>query len=132
MARLLEFVTTCPEALFPRRMRDLLALGIDRAGVLAICREYGGRRMFVAEAPEKLANLIGEKAAALLIERYRGEILDIPSLVSLRAAERGQSIRNQHEKGASVNDLAREFGLSMRRIRTIIKAPAEPTPDCHG
>lgn len=121
-----EFLTTCPESLFPRLMRDLLSLGVDRAAVVNLCRAYGGRRLFVAETPGRLAEIVGDTAATLIVRRYRGEFLEIPSLVRLRAAERDQAIRNQHENGISVNDLARDHGLSMRRIRTILKAPPEP------
>lgn len=123
MPNLLDIlVITCPESLFPRSVRDLLAFGVDRSSVLDLCRAFGGRRIYIAESPGKLGEIIGDDAADIIIQRFHGEFLDIPSLSRLRAAARAHEIRAARETGQTIADLAREFDLSMRRVRKILNS----------
>lgn len=73
-----------------------------------------------------LMGIIGEEATRTLIREYGGDRLYVPSGARKRMNDRDREIIARYDGGAGVNDLARSFGLSARRVRGILVKPITP------
>jgi len=110
----------------------------ERAGypaALALCRHYGGVRLYVPhrlDAEHRIATAIGVEALAVLIDLHRGRVIEIPLNAVLLRAERNRVIREQYDGGAVASTLARQFGLTMRAIFRILGQSDEDEPTQPG
>lgn len=105
----------------PPLLREIVAR-TDLAAALALVRAYGGIRLYVPvkfDPDHPLAKLIGHAHLAALVERYAGDILEIPKGEIAVKAARDKQIRA--ERGSySQAQLALRHGLTERHIRTIL------------
>jgi len=122
----------------PELAADMVAR-LGMADTLQIVERLGGLtvRIAVADTPpsrpprEPLSRVIGVDLEQRLHRHYASEILYIPRCAQLLAQQRNQAIHSEFEallrKGKSarsiVATLARQFGLSDRRIWDILKLP---------
>ena len=97
-----------------------------RQGAMALVERYGGTLLIVPKryrAGHPLVLLLGAEAAAKLIRRFGGTRLYIAKLDVPARARRNDEIIRSYEAGRPVAWLAREYGLSVRRIWEILKMP---------
>jgi len=128
MSRADDLLLTLPDSDLPRSMQELSGLGIDRRSILALCRVYGGRILHVRhKEPGELEKLIGAENGRRLWEHFHGSAVEIPSLFCLRAKARAATVVEMRNQDRKISDIAMETGLSMRRIRSIMKAHRRST-----
>ena len=125
----------------PASVRDLVdILGMDT--VLKLVRELGGTTFPVPKRETKqgelryglLADLIGEKAADLVVYHYGGGELYIPRCAKALQNNRDAEINNKFVQGCRagssstdiVNSLAKEYRLTDRRVWDILKMAPNP------
>lgn len=93
------------------------------AAALELCRGFGGRTVRVP-APmvetHPLALTMGYGPARALSERFGGEDLPVPAERTALMDLRNQRIVAAYDDGASVSELAREFGLTRKRITEVL------------
>lgn len=102
----------------------MIAELIDALGVPAVdalCREFGGRRLYVPRRPpERLIDALGKTTAAALCFTFAGCRLDVPSAASFAAAQdrarRNLDADRMLLDGASFAATARATGLSRKTI----------------
>lgn len=97
-----------------------------RQGALVLVKRHGGAYLKVPKryrAAHPLALLLGAEAATKLIRRYGGTRLYIAKLDDPVRTRRNDEIIRGYEAGRPVAWLAREYGLSERRIWAILKMP---------
>lgn len=103
-------------SILPPQMRRLIAvMGFEPA--IKLLRKYGGRRIWVpktAASDRVLAQVVGLKALAALVEHYAGEMLELPSDEKLLIQMRNRMLIARRDEGASYAELAQEFGVSRR------------------
>ena len=77
---------------------------------------------------DEIIEVIGYEAALLLARHYGGCSLYIPLQKNLSLAKRNQLIKEDSLTGMPVNDLARKYQLTTRRIFSILarSVPAIP------
>jgi hypothetical protein len=96
-------------------------IGLDNT--LKLVERWGGVMLYVPQdIPEnhKIAQLIG-KTSADALARYCGlERLNIPLARDYRRALRNAEMYTRHKEGESVNELAREYGISARQLWEIL------------
>lgn len=77
----------------------------------------------MAKRPESyklFVEIIGEKSARELCSYFGGEMVYVPKIESIQAAERIEQIRAEASQ-FSTRELARKYGLTDTRVRQIIK-----------
>lgn len=87
-----------------------------------LLERLGGRSLSVPKEMREdhpLTMIIGKDAAALLIERYSLERIDLPKHDAILRAIRDAEIRRRRSAGESPASLAEEFLLTERHIRRI-------------
>ncbi|MDE0434112.1 MAG: hypothetical protein OXH92_08885 [Bryobacterales bacterium] len=97
-----------------------------RQGALALVERHGGAYLKVPRryrAGHPLSLLLGAEAATKLIRRFGGMRLYIAKLDDPVRTRRNDEIIRSYEAGRSVAGLARQYGLSERRIWEILKTP---------
>ena len=96
-------------------MLDELAALIGRPGALALCAVWGGRRLYIGNAPSPaLLELLGALQAAKLIARYAGSSIDVPAppVAAARAVE-AKALRAQL---LTVREIAEALAVTERTV----------------
>jgi len=109
----------------PPILRDITEL-IGLPATLALVRHAGGTRLYVPvkyDPDHPLAKVLGHAAAVALIERHRGEYIDLPKGEIAIKAARDQQIRADRHVYTHAQQAIR-WGLTDRQIRSIL-GPAE-------
>ena len=95
--------------------------GLDAAMALAEAR--GGQRVFIpaSAGPDHwLVRTVGETAASLICEHYRGgtngETIDVPAGPASSYRKQARKIRQMIDGGASSNEIVRATGLVFRTV----------------
>ena len=103
-----------------RGVRDL----VGRQATLALVERYGGTHVHVPRGcrdDRAPALLLGRGPAARFIHRFAGIRLYAAKMDAAPRATRGAEIRGLYDSGLSAARLAQKYGLSERRIRSILK-----------
>lgn len=101
-----------------------MATRIPVESVLELVTRYGGARLFVpgtARASSELTRVIGLSVARKLSATYGGETITVARAVRVTRATRNKAICEERRKGCSIDKLARQFQLTSRCIRNILK-----------
>ena len=104
------------------------AIGFDAAERLVI--DFGGRRLFIAADPDargKLALSIGLERARELARAIGAGVFEVPRCLGWVNSRRNEEICVRSLGGESHSELARCYGLSERRIRSILAAARATT-----
>lgn len=86
----------------------------------------GGKRF------SAISGVIGEEAARLLCKHFERSVIYIPKNMAKVRNERNRRIVAAYDRGANVDKLTEEFGLSERQIRNILKQTDMTTVSCQG
>ena len=132
------------KALLPRQIQEL-AEAIGLSATQRLVEELGGTTWTVAKGVRRLGvirhaalvEVIGERAANIMVERWANVPLYIPRCAAALRRMRDLEINRQFEQGVRegvsantlVAELARSNGLSDRRVWEILK---QPGPDATG
>lgn len=87
-------------------------------------RPYGRAVLYVPKsirADHELVGMIGWDLATKLARMFGGEILQPSKCFGLRSNERNNTIRAMRASGCSTQSIAREFHMSDRQVRNIVK-----------
>lgn len=110
-----------PTHYLPASVQELVeVVGVSAA--LAIVEERGGITLCVptvAASDHWLSGLIGLPALTALVERYRGEEIEIARCAAAMRAIQEQQIVAEAGAGASNATLARRYGYTERGIRKL-------------
>lgn len=113
----------------PALGRELVgALGL--MPTLALLRKFGGMRAFVpaklsddpSELVSSLLAALGRPTVKALIERFGGNLLELPLMASVERVLRDNALRAEFDAGAGVRTLVARYGLTNRTIRKLLKA----------
>lgn len=72
------------------------------------------------EPYDELARVIGVDAIIELVWLQGGSRIYLPKITSLQRMIRDKKIREEYLAGASYSDLANEYGITERQIKTVI------------
>lgn len=123
----------------PPRIRGLYEV-IGASALLALAREYGGRRLYVpkrVDGGHDIARALGVDAARRLAAHYGGETIDVPLLAGFETALRHAAIRAAWST-SSAREIAERFGTTERHVYRIVGGAAacdaqldlfDPPPD---
>lgn len=78
------------------------------------------------EPYQTLVRLVGIEATMAIAEEFGGLSLYFPKLDRLSARLRDERIRAEYNSGRSIQELARRYGLSDRRVREILSESNHP------
>lgn len=105
-------------------------LGADLAGRLF--NAYGGKQIAVPDGTgrpgpfvEALIELLGDEGFKKLIALFGGERMTVPKGHAQAMIARNRLIVADYTAGASLLELVRKYGLTERRIRSILGSPVE-------
>jgi hypothetical protein len=107
-------------------MPDLLQELADAIGGPALEKllgEYGGVHLRVprnARPGHPIAAVIGMSAYEQLVQIFGGECLSMPKRQSVRLEQRNLEIVSRRQAGESVDHIAREYDLTVRRVFSIL------------
>lgn len=111
----------------PRSVVEMIAL-IGFAPTMALVQAFAGNviKIPIHSRPgghlrERLVRLMGVPAAEQLIAAYGGERLSIPRCVAALRDSRDRQIIAAYDRGVAVAQLARDYALTERQIRSILK-----------
>ena len=114
------------EANLPESLSDICAV-IGVSCVIALIESLGGGRIFVpkniSSGGSKIVKAIGHEAAQNLSHVYAGETVTLPTCAKLKLLIKKRCVIAAYDSGESVNDLATQYGLS---VRSIFKYLGEP------
>lgn len=104
-------------------------IGIEAARLLMRPCAYGGRTLDVPKGKTGLGKnvfvaickVIGVEATQSFCKHFGGTRIYVPKDSKSHLDERNRSIVNKYNQGAGMDALVAEFGLSDRRIRSILK-----------
>ncbi|GGK08870.1 Mor transcription activator family protein [Luteimonas terricola] len=96
-------------------LTDVAAAAADRA------REFG--------MPADQAEQIGAAIADMVAEDWGGQVLSIPKDHAYQLAQRDRQILLAHRNGASFAKLAKEYGMSDRGVRRLLRRAELRDPD---
>lgn len=115
----------------PESLREVVDL-IGLQATLKLVEHLGGIVLYVpAEltADHRIAKAIGMRAATLLWERYQADTIEVPRCHEALRLARNAEIRARRDAGATVEQLALDYGLTMRAVWYILAdedLPASP------
>lgn len=103
---------------WPQLLREC-AMALDEAAALRLASTLGGQRIIIARRKsDVLIAAVGEAITDFLLTQHTDENLYIPMFESKMLAERRRLHVLQNPR-QSANDLARELGISCRRVEQI-------------
>ena len=122
----------------PQALRDLLKL-VSMRGLLALIEAFGGRRVFVPQAPKPtspLAGVLSRKDFSALCAQYGGDIFVMPRGTALKCWIRTQKVIALRAAGVSVRNVALELEMTERNVwriaaqhqQTLERRPPKTTP----
>lgn len=113
--------------LLPKFVRDVVDL-VGLPAAMALVNAYPGLRLKVpfglreSHVRTRLAGIMGTEAADTFIAVYAGNDLLIPRCADALRAARNQAIIGAYDRGEkSVSQLALDYSLTDRQIRSILK-----------
>ncbi len=115
----------------PEFMHEIIrVVGIDAAIIIVQAR--GGVRLYVpkvADPTHWLANAIGVSAMAALIAEMGGDEIEIPFCKEALIAIKERAILKKAQSGKSQSALAREYKMTERGIRKLLRRAEKSHPD---
>lgn len=121
----------------PETARDLIRL-VGMRGAEALIRELGGIPYPVPKGennnPEgaarfaRLEDIVGRKGAEAIVREYGDTRLNIPNCKTAIARAKMRAMRARCDDGATLEDIALEFGCTTRWVSQVLKRP----DDGHG
>lgn len=113
----------------PQTAQDIVdVIGMD--ATMALVRRYPGIPLKVPKGRrldgamvQRLSSDIGQDAALKFIRHYKGEVVVIPRCADALRVMRNKQIIAQYGNGTTVADLAREYKLTVRQIRSVLNSP---------
>ena len=117
--------------LLPPVMRTLVSLiGFDHT--LELVEARGGQRVHIPLEPSlRWIEQVGADNARRLCDRYGGQDIDVPKRDKVTQQLRDAAIREDRATH-SLNQLAAKYGLTRRRIQTIVREDPPAEPDLFG
>ena len=105
-------------------------IGIEDA--LNLIEEYGGTQLYIPSKhslnlKHDIASKVSYKNFLLIAEHCGGTYIEIPNGHAISIAMRNNIIKEQY-KSKSKSRLARDFGLTVRQIRSILSSKKEIQP----
>lgn len=103
-------------------IEELAHLMGSRRAANALLQVAGGQMLYVPtrlRAETKLARMIGLHATQRLMNQWAGQQLRLPGLAAKMRFQRDAKIR-QAAAGTSPDQLARQYGLTVRQIYNIL------------
>jgi Mor transcription activator family len=100
-----------------------LAGDIGLTATIRLCQAEGGQKHYIASSgplPAPIIQAIGHEAAERLREAYAGGALEVPRLTALNVLLRNRRIHEAHLAGVPNGQIAREFQVTTRHLRTIL------------
>ncbi|MDX9717201.1 MAG: Mor transcription activator family protein [Thauera sp.] len=120
------------ESDLPATARDLVRL-VGWAKAEALIRELGGIPFPVPKGAnnnsagaarfERLAEIVGVRGAERIVAEYGDDILHIPNCKTAIARARMRAMRARCDAGATLEDIALEFGCTTRWVSMVLKRP---------
>jgi hypothetical protein len=107
-------------SLLPQSLQEIAEV-IGLMAVLKLVDRYGGRRLRMPRRlvpGHPLIEVVGQRAAAALVQTYALERIYVPNAARAAVAARNHEIRRRRTT-ETVDTLAEEFGLHRRRIQQI-------------
>jgi Mor family transcriptional regulator len=109
-----------------------IADAIGDEGAEAICKQYGGTRLYVPKkikVGHPLEVLLGLEAALKLASVFGGfEHFDIPLSTKFNRAKRNVEICADHANGVALRILARKYCMTERNISNIVSGKQSVKP----
>lgn len=68
-----------------------------------------------------LVGILGWEAASKLVSAFGGEMLQPATCFGIRIGERNSAIHAKRRSGVSVQSIAREFHISDRQVRNVLR-----------
>lgn len=120
------------ESDLPATARDLVRLlGWPKAE--ALIRELGGVPYPVPKGAnnnregaarfERLVEIVGQRGAERLMAEYGGDVLNVPNCKTAIARAKMRAMRARCDAGATLEDMALEFGCTTRWVSIVLKRP---------
>lgn len=120
------------EADLPATARDLIRL-VGWPGAEALIRELGGIPFPVPKGAnnnpagaarfERLAELVGMRGAERIVAEYGDDVLNIPNCKTAIARAKMRAMRARCDAGATLEEIALEFGVTTRWVSIVLKRP---------
>lgn len=120
------------ESDLPATARDLVRL-VGWAKAEALIRELGGIPYPVPKAAdnnaagavrfERLAEIVGQRGAERIVAEYGGDVMEIPNCKTAIARARMRAMRARCDAGATLEEIALEFGCTTRWVTEVLKRP---------
>lgn len=120
------------ESDLPATARDLVRL-VGWAKAEALIRELGGIPYPVPKAAdnnaagaarfERLAEIVGNRAAERIVAEYGGDVMEIPNCKTAIARARMRAMRARCDAGATLEEIALEFACTTRWVTEVLKRP---------
>jgi DNA-binding NarL/FixJ family response regulator len=101
---------------------DDLAGVIGFTATLRIAAWYGGCNIYVPAHPDEsmqIVKLIGLPCAVRLAESWGTETIAVPTMWAYEEDQRNRLVGKLLERGVSPKDIARDMGLTERRVQQI-------------
>ncbi len=106
-----------------------IAEEFDLKTALEFVQEFGGQRMFIPLTRNtNLKDKINDKLLDFLIYRYGGCYVDVPAWHAGSQKQRAIKIQTRLEEGASLNQIAKETGVTLRTVSNHRKKQKEEEP----
>lgn len=120
------------ESDLPETARNLVRL-LGWAKAEALIRELGGIPYPVPKGAknnpagamryERLAEIIGANGADIIVREYGDDILSIPNCKVAVARAKMRAMRARCDSGATLEEIALEFGVTTRWVSIVLKRP---------
>jgi len=124
------------ESDLPDTARDLVRL-VGWAKAEALIRELGGIPFPVPKGAnnnpagaarfERLAEIVGQRGAERIVAEYGDDVLNIPNCKQAIARARMRAMRARCDAGATLEDIALEFGCTTRWVSIVLKRADDGT-----
>ena len=115
----------------PASLHDVIDI-IGVPATLKLVEHFGGIVLYVPaelNADHRIVKVIGLRAATMLWEHYQTDAIEVPRCHEALRLARNAEIRARHHSGATVEQLALDYGLTMRSVWYILAdedLPASP------
>lgn len=110
-----------PRHLLPPKLLEIAEYCGDKTA-MALLQNYGGGHVCVpqqVDALHRLSQVLGVVAATQFCQAFGGETIQIPKAAAAFRVMRNAEIRRLRRAGEPLFNVARQFGLTERRILTI-------------
>lgn len=101
---------------------DDLAGVIGFTATLRIAAWYGGQNLYIPAQPDEtmqIVKLVGLPCAKRLAESWGTETIAVPTMWAYEEDQRNRLVGNLLNRGMSPKDIARDMGVTERRVQQI-------------